>query len=159
MRYNYIFVVLGVLFLVSSCQQDPKEDGRQTIQVKQALDLKPEQVIKFYQSHIDSNRFEMAKALSTEAGRIWIDTLASIINSSEEMDSTFLQTTFSSILCAEKNDTAYCNCILTDQDGAYEQAYILVKQSGQWKVDAPEDDGLYFDDNAIREIIEQWQDY
>lgn len=149
-----------MLVITLSCQNDSDGTQDQVAQVKQQVpaNLRPEQVVKYYQSHIDSNRFEMAKALSTAAGQIWIDTLANIINSSEEVDSTFLQTTFTSILCAEKNDTAYCNCVLLDQDGEYELEYTLVKVKGEWKVDAPEEDALYIDDNAFREIIEQWQD-
>lgn len=154
----FITLFLGLSLIINSCKNDKAGQNTETVLVRQDVDLEPEEMIKLYQSYIDSNRFEEAKQLSTTAGRNWIDKLAILINSMEQIDSTMLQTSFKSILCSEKNDTAYCNCLLVDRDGEYDQFYQLVKVEGYWKVDAPEEDPLFIDDEAIQEQIKQWQD-
>jgi hypothetical protein len=146
----------GLLLLFSACQNDSSTGEGERERSVADYPEQPETVIQQYQAHIDSNRFEQAKMLSTDAGKIWIDTLSRIINSSgEELDSTLLQTKFLKIDCQIKQDTALCNCLASDQDGAYEIAYTLIRQANQWKVDAPEEDDLWIDEQLIQDMIKQ----
>jgi hypothetical protein len=147
---------LFLLLLFSACRNDTSAGEGERGGSVTPYPEQPEAVIRQYQAHIDSNRFEQAKMLSTEAGKTWIDTLSKIINSSEEeLDSTLLQTQFLKIDCQIKQDTALCNCLASDQDGAYEVAYTLIRQANQWKIDAPKEDDLWIDEQLIQDMIKQ----
>ncbi len=153
---NLLLLLFCLLFILPACQNDPPD--RDTSPDTQIADYpeQPEAVIRLYQAHIDSNRFEQAKLLSTAAGKVWIDTLSRIINSSvEELDSTLLQTQFLRIDCQIEQDTAFCNCVASDQDGPYEVGYTLIRETGRWKVDAPKEDDLWIDEQLIQEMIKQ----
>lgn len=147
---------LCLLLIFSACRNKPSGgEGERDIPAAPYPE-QPEAVIRQYQAHIDSNRFEQAKMLSTEAGKTWIDTLSRIINNSgEELDSTLLQTQFLKIDCQIRQDTALCNCLASDQDGAYEVAYTLIRQADQWKIDAPKEDDLWIDEQLIQDMIKQ----
>lgn len=142
--------------MISACTEDGPEDV-QAPPAEEPYPEQPEEVIKIYQAHVDSNRFEQAKRFSTPDGQAWLDTLSNIIiNSGEEMDSTLLQTRFLKIDCQIVRDTAVCNCLATDQDVKYEMTYQLLREEGKWKVKAPENDDLYIDEQAIQEKIQQF---
>lgn len=141
--------------ILSACQNDSADTRGIVTQITDYPEL-PEEVIRQYQASIDSNRFEQAKLLSTVAGKNWIDTLSRIINSSgDDMDSTLLQTQFVQIDCQMKVDTAICNCLANDRDGSYEILYTLIREENKWKVDAPEEEDLWIDEELIQEMIKQ----
>ena len=141
--------------ILSACQNDSAGTVNVPTQVADYPE-QPEEVIRQYQANVDSNRFEQAKLLSTATGKIWIDTLSRIINSSgEEMDSTLLQTQFVQMDCQVKQDTAICNCLASDQDGSYEILYTLIREENKWKVDAPKEEDMWIDEELIQEMIKQ----
>jgi len=148
---KYAWLTTCVLLLLAACQNGPPAERRS-----------PEEVLKTYQGLVDKNKLEEAKALSTEAGREWLDELAEII-ASEQPDSTILHTTFLSTHCEGEGDTLYCQCVLEDQYERYTSDYALVKSAdGRWLVDAPRDD-LQIDndilenvpDSVIEELLEE----
>lgn len=151
-----MFIFLGLLLIISACTEDGPEDV-QAPPAEEPYPEQPEEVIKIYQAHVDSNRFEQAKRFSTAAGQAWLDTLSNVIlGSGAEMDSTLLQTRFLKIDCQVRQDTAICNCLATDQDGPYEVLYQLVRQEGRWKVEAPDNDDLFIDEQLIQDMIQQF---
>ena len=120
-----------------------------------ALILEPNELIELYQSFIDSNRFEEAKLISTEAGKVWLDELAHIVLSDEEPDSTILNTKFLDIDCQSiTQDSLRCYCIARDQDGAYDVSFIVVKENKYWRIDAPEDDEDYIEEQIIIDMLD-----
>lgn len=137
---KYGLLTIFVLLLLAACQSDPPAEQRS-----------PEEVLKAYQGLVDKNKLEEAKALSTEAGKEWLDELAEII-ASEQPDSTIFHTTFLSTHCEGEGDTLFCQCVLEDQYERYTSDYILVQSAdGQWLVDAPPDD-LQIDDDLLENV-------
>ncbi len=153
MKIQYLLFLLAFL-LAAACTNEPASTPPPD---EAALyPQQPEEVIRRYQAHIDSNRFEQAKQYSTEAGKVWIDTLSKIIISSgEDLDSTLLETRFLNISCNTRQDTAFCNCLAVDQDGEYEVVYQLIRENNRWKVEAPENDDLWIDEQLIQDMIQQ----
>ncbi len=148
-------IFLFVFLLALSCTGSPS--GQTPTTQTDAYPQQPEEVIRHYQAHIDSNRFEQAKTYSTEGGKAWIDTLSKIISSSsDDLDSTLLHTSFLNIDCKIQQDTAFCNCLAVDQDGEYEVLYQLIRQDGKWKIEAPKEDELWIDEQLIQDMIQQF---
>lgn len=110
----------------------------------------PKEVLREYQGLVDKNKLQEAKALSTEAGKAWLDELAEII-ASEQPDSTLFQTEFLSMDCRGEGDTLLCRCLLEDQYERYSSDYLLVKSEGQWLVDAPKDE-IQIDDDVLNDV-------
>lgn len=137
---KYSLLTIFVLLLLAACQSDPPAEQRS-----------PEEVLKAYQGLVDKNKLEEAKALSTEAGKEWLDELAEII-ASEQPDSTIFHTAFLSTNCEGKGDTLICQCVLEDQYERYTSDYILIRSAdGQWLVDAPPED-LQIDDDLLENV-------
>ena len=133
-----LFCLVAVLAALVGCKQE--ESKPET----------PEEVLKQYQANIDKNKFEEARTLSTPAGQQWLSELEAII-SNEQVDSTVLDTRFLSLACEGAGDTLTCSCVLGDQYERYTAVYRLVRQEGQWLVDAPEEDIII--ENDIIESI------
>lgn len=109
----------------------------------------PEAVLKQYQGLVDKNLLEKAKALSTPAGKAWLDELKAIVE--EEPDSTLFHTQFLSVNCMGEGDTLRCQCVLEDQYERYTSDYHLVKLNGQWLVDAPQDE-IQIDNDILEQL-------
>jgi hypothetical protein len=131
--------LLLLVLVLLGCESDPPAE-QQT----------PEEVLKTYQGLVDKNQLEEAKALSTPAGKEWLNELAEII-ASEQPDSTIFQTKFLSVNCQGQGDTLFCQCLLEDQYERYKSDYTLVKIEEQWLVDAPQDE-LQIDDDVLENI-------
>jgi hypothetical protein len=138
MKYRIATAVLIISLL--SCQSEGGKTPRKG----------PEEVLREYQGLVDKNKLQKAKALSTEAGKAWLDELAEII-ASEQPDSTLFQTEFLSMDCRGEGDTLICHCLLEDQYERYSSDYILVKKEGQWLVDAPKDE-VQIDDDVLEDV-------
>lgn len=124
----------------------------------------PQDILKAYQKHIDNNEFEAARQLSTEAGKVWLTDLETII-AGEAPDSTLLTTQFLSIDCEEEGAFLICECTLKDQYEEYTAVYRLVKSEDTWLVDAPQDDIIIEDDvleglpdSMLEQILEETQE-
>lgn len=124
---RFLLLCSPLLLLLLSCKREPK------------LPNTPEEVVRQYQAYYDKNEFEKAKELSTVAERQRLDGLKSIIES-EPPDSTIFTTTFLSIHCTTKQDSATCSCEVKDMEEPYTTEYKLVRINGQWLVDAPEEE-------------------
>lgn len=102
--------------------------------------MHPEEVIRHYQGFIDVDRYEDAKALSTPAEQERLDALAEFM-ASMPSDSTAIHTIFHKIDCREIDElTVVCNCRMEDEEGEYEAAFRLVKTSGVWLIDIPDEE-------------------
>ncbi len=141
MRGLYLIFIVGSLL---SCQSRSGEYHPDT----------PEEVLKIYQGHFDKNEFELAKALSTQKGKQWIDDISPMILNSPD-EATILTTKFHGIDCQIENDTARCECELEDAGERYFADFRLIKVKGNWLVDAPdEDESIEYEDNE--EVIKDF---
>ncbi len=127
MRIYYFFFIL--LFI--SCANETNTSG-------EALPNTPEAVVRAYQAFLDTNEFEKAKQLSTEAEKERLDAISTII-STEPRDSTIFSTVFLEINCSADKDKALCACLVEDFEEKYRDTFHLVKLKGQWLIDATED--------------------
>ncbi len=101
-------------------------------------DQKPEDVLKQWYGLIDSNRYHLAKLISTGPMLDLIGDMADTYELSKRLDPTVLpiNTKFLSIKCDTKEATATCNC-KTEVDGVIQnEAYRLVRQDEHWIMEA-----------------------
>lgn len=126
---NYYFLLLFLSFLWS-CEADP--------------DTPPEEVVQMYQAYVDQNKFDQAAQLSTPSEQKRLQELEQMI--AGDMDSTILKTVFERIDCQVQKDTARCTCLLADQYESYTALFTLVKPSGNWLIDLPEEDEIEYDE-------------
>jgi len=130
MKHFLIGCIIGMLPLLWSCGNEG--DG-------QGTPASPEEVLRAYQTHIDNNDFEKAKALSTRDERARLDAFAKRILSHRYQDATIMNTVFLDIDCELDGDVAHCLCLVEDDYERYETEYMLVKRKQRWLVDAPEE--------------------
>ncbi|KGE89066.1 MAG: hypothetical protein ACE362_00370 [Phaeodactylibacter xiamenensis] len=139
MKYNNLWPAVIMVVLFGSCGSDAPPPPSE-----------PEAVLKQYQRFVDQNLLEKAKALSTPAGKAWLDELKAIVEE-EQPDSTLFHTEFLSVNCEGKKDTLRCQCVLEDQYERYTSDYHLVKLNGQWLVDAPQEE-IQIDNDILEQL-------
>jgi len=144
-----LFLLAALIILMGCKREEPKPET-------------PEDVLRHYQSYIDKNKFEEARALSTPAGQQWLSELEAIISNEQQVDSTVLETKFLSLSCRGPGDTLTCFCALEDQYERYTAEYRLVRLQGQWLVDAPNEDIIIENDiiesvpdSLLKEYLEE----
>lgn len=108
---------------------------------KQQVELPktPEEVIKAYQAFYDQNLFEEAKGLCTASEQKRLDELSKMMDE-QSPDSTLLSTTFLSVNCSIKGDSAICKCRCKDQYETYKVEFVLLRRNKKWLIDAPREE-------------------
>ncbi len=140
-------IVLFIATLAYACLQEPAAiDGF-------ADGEAPESVLRNYQAFVDNNQFEAAKSLSTEAERKRLSELAAML-AEEPAEAAIFTTNFLRIDCQPKRFTAYCQCLVEDDYERYEIMFKLVKTQGNWRVDAPEKDGVVVEEEVIEHVLD-----
>lgn len=128
-------LVIGIICGIGCKNKAPAQS--ETAQAA-PLATTPEEVVRLFQSYMDSNLFAQAQEISTPRGQEILRGLAGIVDT-EPSDSTVFHTEFLNIACREVADTAFCLCKLKDEYEEYESEYILLKIGGRWFVDAPDE--------------------
>lgn len=130
----------GLLVIGAICGIGCKNKAPEQSETAQAgpLATTPEEVVRLFQSYMDSNLFAQAQEISTPRGQEILRGLAGIVDT-EPSDSTVFHTEFLNINCREVADTAFCLCKLKDEYEEYESEYILLRIGGRWLVDAPDE--------------------
>ena len=101
----------------------------------------PAEVLAKWQEAQDNKQFDIARALSTDRARKFIDNYDRLMNDPEMSDASVPKTIFQNLGCRLKNDTCSVCTFFTEEDG--ERLYdslFLQKIRGQWLVDLPEDE-------------------
>lgn len=142
-----VCTALSVL-LFSACKQTAPEEQADEDPLAH-LDT-PEDVVRQYQSFMDSSKFDKAKLLSTPKGADLMDALASAF-ADEPLDSSILHTVFLELNCTERGDSAFCACKLKDEYETYDARFTLIKLDGRWLVDPPDEEA----DESL-EFSEEW---
>lgn len=114
----------------------------------------PEEVLRLYQGYVDSNKFEDAKKFCTVREGERLDNLAKSI-SNEYRDSTIFTTTFLKVNCRDEADRIICNCLIQDDYEKYAADYILVKNKGNWLVDAP-DEVIIIKPDEVEQMLDEF---
>ena len=124
---KHSIILLGmVVALLAACKKQAE------------LPKTPEEVVKAYQAYYDQNRFDEAKTLSTLAEQSRLDNLAKMMLE-QSSDSTKLTTSFLSLQCRTKGDSAFCQCRCKDQYETYSIEFVLLRRKNQWFIDAPKE--------------------
>lgn len=139
MKQLIALIALGAMFVFGACQTNST----------------PEEVVRQWQAYIDSNNFEEAKKLSTQATADLLDLLAGMIPP-EMMEEQMGKTEVLEVSCEIEGEKATCSCRI-NYDGQEEtDDFFLVMEEGQWKVDLPDNpmtDGEFdFDDLDLEEM-------
>ena len=130
---KHSIILLGmVIALLAACKQQAE------------LHKTPEEVVKAYQAYYDQNRFDEAKALSTLAEQSRLDNLAKMMQE-QSADSTQLTTSFLSLQCRTKGDSAFCKCRCKDQYETYNIEFVLLRRKNQRLIDAPKEEKYDYD--------------
>lgn len=145
MKQHYLILIFWCLL---SCAEET------TSSEEVALPNTPETVVKAYQDYLDKNNFELAKRLSTTTEQERLDAIAQII-AGEPTDSTVFNTIFLEISCTVEADEAKCACLLEDFEEKYRDTFQLVKEKGQWLVDAQEEDFYIESDVLFDDFIQE----
>lgn len=113
----------------------------------------PEQTVRLFQGYMDKNLFDEAKKLCTPNEQKRLTALVDELNGSY-LDSTVLHTKFLELDCTVEDRTAYCFCRVEDEYEQYEMEYILVRRSGRWLIDIPENSGVPETDKIVDDVLQ-----
>lgn len=141
-----IFIVLCFMSFVACQQVSTAADASTTsaivpdslLTVEDLPDQKPEDVLRQWYGLIDSNRYHLAKLISTGPMLDLIEGMADSYEFTKKLDPNVLPITtkFLSISCNTNEETATCNC-KTEVDGVTQnEAYRLVRKEAHWMMDA-----------------------
>ncbi len=129
--------LLPVFLLLQNCKS--KKDSQPSGQT--GLPNTPVEVVKKWQEAQDSRQFDVARNLSTERARKFIDLGAQLMSDPEMADAALPVTALQGLSCRMKNDTCAVCTFFTEEDGErLNDSLLLLKIKGQWLVDLPDDD-------------------
>jgi len=140
-------LLLSFLVFVFSCAEDDT-----SVQQEDSNTYSPEQALRKYQAHVDKNEFDAAKKFSTKSERQRLDAVAELI-AAEPADSTIYTTVFLKIDCKEGKEKATCACLI--QGFEEQDTFVLMKEKGNWLVDAPEEEINYDYNEEVEEFIQE----
>jgi hypothetical protein len=101
----------------------------------------PLEVVAKWQEFQDSKQFDLARQLSTDRAKKFIDKYDKLMNDPEMSDATVPKTIFQNLDCRLKNDSCAVCSFFTEEDGEkLNDSLHLFKRSGQWLVDLPDDE-------------------
>lgn len=146
-------VCLFGLFSACGGNVDAETDLTSAEGIPDTLPNTPEELVRLYQSYIDSNLFVQAQQLSTPRSAALHEMMAAIVADTPS-DSSLIHTQFLSMDCVVEEEKAVCNCLLKDEYEEYDSEYILVKINGQWLVDSPDEEADF--ELFEQEIEEEW---
>ncbi len=137
MKFSHFLILSGFSFLclLSSCKQDND----------------PETVVRMWQKHLDENEFKLAKEISTDRGKQWLDIVTKMIESNNEAPDTF-KTVFKQIKCIVVKDSAICRYTIIDQGEELLDSMYLKKVKGKWLVDVKLDEMP--DENDVQDFYD-----
>ncbi|HMG16051.1 MAG TPA: hypothetical protein VK590_11425 [Saprospiraceae bacterium] len=137
MKYSHLLFLLGftALGFFSSCKQESD----------------PETVVRMWQKHLDENEFKLAKEISTDRGKQWLDIVTKMIESNNESPDTF-KTVFKQIKCTVVKDSAICRYSIIDQGEELLDSMYLKKINGKWLVDVQLDEMP--DENDVQDFYD-----
>jgi hypothetical protein len=164
---NNFFLKINILVLILTsalfaCKNDPKEQkNTETPSVAPAATLPntPETVVRTWQTDIDHNQFEEAKALSTDRMKGYIERVIMAVTAS---DAAIINTDLQNLQCTTEADSSKAVCIYSVVtldtiatppypkgtkllgkahvlENNFTDKFNLVKQNGQWLIDNDKD--------------------
>ncbi|MFK8101259.1 MAG: hypothetical protein AB8G15_01995 [Saprospiraceae bacterium] len=123
------YLVLALFFCLLFCYACSDEPATEQPE-KQALAMSPEALVRQWQNHIDNNRFEAAKKISSPQGMLEVDGIMKEIVDEDFPENFISETTFESILCQKDAQSAICICQVKEEEGR--DSFFLVKEKDHW---------------------------
>lgn len=125
-----LWLMCFLFFTLGACQPESGSPGKSVLP-----DVSPESIASNWLDHYHHNRFEQAKALSTQETRIKIDALAKFIYKG----ATEPVIEISNIRCSQLPDsTCTCYYLLNDSElGPIHDSLFLTKNGSSWLVSLP----------------------
>ncbi len=145
MRSLFFCFFGALMFFLTSCAPE-----------KNDLPDNPEAVVRQWQQYLDNNEFEAAKQLSTSTTVSVLEMLETIM-SEEFSDSTITHTRFLDLACREKGKNATCFYRIQEEGETIVDSFALVKVKGQWLINLPEEDTLFYHDNDLEELFDAFE--
>lgn len=137
MKYSHLLFLIGLVSIgfLSSCKNDND----------------PETVVRTWQRHLDENKFDEAKSLSTERAQQWLDIIEKMVESDNQGADTF-RTVFKHLICTVVKDSAICKYSVLDEGQEVRDSMFLKKIKGKWLVDIKLDDMP--DENEVEDFLD-----
>lgn len=124
---------------VASCKCNGKKAA-----APPAFDLPntPESVAQKWQTALNDDQFDLARALSSDRTKAWVTELDSLMHDPQMMDASLPKTVLLDLKCRFRSDSvAVCSFFTNDDDGTrWADSLFLLKVRGQWLVELPEDE-------------------
>jgi hypothetical protein len=123
----------ALVLVFFACKKSDKTQVSQPQQLTESIKIElpntPETVVRIWEEKINKNDFTIARLISNGSTLEFVNSLAEsdVIEHSDAVNSEIV-----SIKCAEKGNTANCDCILKDESGKTAFKYELVRNNGQW---------------------------
>ena len=137
--------VLYCLLCSYACTNNPE-------QAKQKLPTSPEELVRQWQNHIDNNRFEAAKELSTPKGKIEVEGIMKEIVDEDFPDNFISETIFESIICQQSDQQTLCICQVKEEEGR--DSFFLVNENDHWLFEKLSFEDLLDEDRLMEELKE-----
>lgn len=138
-----------LIFIAIACGNPP------TTTVEEILPNTPETVAQKWLEDYYNNRFVEAKALSTAATRTMIDTISQVIITEMEETVAFKIT---NLICTTEADTARCSYLYHEGDMETEENLLLLRQQGQWLVNAELLSGDDLQEGDVEELFNHFEE-
>lgn len=139
--FKYFFLLMFSMIMIT-CQNDtPTNETTTPLLPSFEHPATPEAVVRLYQSFLDANKFDEAKNLGTTAEQERLEMLKGIITG-ELLDSTVVQTNFTTLNCTKEGDKALClGRYIAEENEEYEDTFRLTKVNKKWLIDITSEDG------------------
>lgn len=144
MTYQVLTLCCSLL-LFNACTNEPVPE-------KQALLLSPEELVRQWQNHIDNNRFEAAKKISSSLGTLEVEGIMKEIVDENFPDNFISKTVFESIQCEQYEKKAICICQVKEEEGR--DSFFLVKENNYWLFEKLVFEELIDEDQMMDELQE-----
>ena len=129
---NYSYILFAAALTVVACKKgDKPQTAQNSVTTPAPIELPktPEAVVRTWEAQVEQNQFALAKLIST--GKT-LETVVSLDSTNNIERIPPSNTKILSIVCAEKDDEATCDCLLEDSEGKIQCKYFLLRQNGQW---------------------------
>lgn len=131
---------LFYLLLITLCWSCGNEATNTDNNTPQQLPDTPEAVTRLWQQYVDEDRFAEAVPLSTPRAQEWLQMIEKFLEGlPPEETAEIIRTEFTQMSCTENGDTAFCACVIKEEEELIPDTFQLQRIGGQWKVDVPED--------------------
>lgn len=110
------------------------------------------------ENYYHNNDYDLAKSYSTSETSAMIDTIKGMIFP-DQKDTEPLPFKIDKVRCKQSKGSikAECTCTYTEAESSFTEKLVLVKQEGQWLVDAIDETGDMLEDKEIEKMTKDFE--